>query len=94
MKIRKQTAKESARQRARAMADKLSKEQLVGLVERIINAEGTEKEINEWVELFACSVPDPEASDLIFWPSTRGLGSNPSAEEIVEKALNYKPIHL
>ena len=54
----------------------------------------TEDQIDEWVTVFERSVPHPEASDLIFWPLRHGLGTDPSAEEIVNAALSYKPIEL
>ena len=76
------------------MANKLSKRALIELVEKIIRVQGTEEEVNEWVHLFEQNVLHPEASGLIFWSSDYGLGRSPSAEEIVEAALNYKPIQL
>jgi hypothetical protein len=76
------------------MADKLSREELVELVRKIRNVEGNEEEIVAWVNLFENNVPHPEASGLIFWSSKYGLSSNPSPEEIVDKALSYKPLQL
>ena len=76
------------------MVDKLSREELIELVEKILKVEGNEDEVTDWVNLFEDNVPHPEASGLIFWPSRYGLASNPSAEEIVDKALSYKPIQL
>ena len=76
------------------MADRLGKAELIELVEKIIRVEGTEQETNEWVRLFEQNVLHPEASGLIFWSSDYGLGPSPSAQEIVEAALRYKPIYL
>ncbi len=71
------------------MTQKLSREELVRLVEKIIRVEGTEEEIDAMLDLFGRSVPDPEAERLIYW-SDEDL----TAEEIVDRALSYKPIIL
>lgn len=64
-----------------------NREELVELVRKIKNAEGTEEELDEMLELLERSVPHPEVSDLIFWDER-----NLNPEEIVEEALNYQPI--
>lgn len=64
-----------------------TKRQLIELVRRIMNAEGTEEEQDEMLDLFERSVPHPEISDLIFWDDR-----NLTPEEIVEEVLNYQPI--
>jgi hypothetical protein len=76
------------------MRDELSKAQLVELVERIMGGRGNEREIENWLDLLQKNVPHPGVSDLIFWPHKFGLGDSPTAGEIVEKALAYKPIQL
>lgn len=76
------------------MATKLSKSELVELVAKLLRADGSEEEQSQWIRLVESNVPDPHVQDLIFWPSRCGLGEDPSAEEIVEKALSYKPIAL
>lgn len=67
----------------------LSKEQLIELIERIINVEEDEKEIDLMINLLERNVPHPEVSDLIFWNN-----NNYTAEQIMEIALNYKSIQL
>ena len=47
----------------------------------------TEEERDAMVELFELSVPDPEAANLIFHHKPEL-----TPEEIVEKALSYKPL--
>lgn len=64
----------------------LSREQLIILVNKIINCEGTEKEIDEDLYLLKNSVPHPEVSDLIFYSE-----KDMTPEEIVDEALSYKP---
>ncbi|GLC28921.1 bacteriocin immunity protein [Clostridium omnivorum] len=72
------------------MKEKLSKNELIEIVKRIINVEGTEEEIDEMIEVFERNVPHPAASDLIFYPEKGEV----TPEEIVEEALNYKAISL
>jgi hypothetical protein len=67
---------------------KLSREDLVELAKKIINADTeTEEEDDELIELFLKSVPDPNASDYFFAEEYDGL----TPEQIVDKALAYKP---
>lgn len=71
------------------MADKLTREELIKLVKKMCNGEGSDDEISEWIELLEQNVPDPNVSDLIFW-NNEGL----TPEQIVDRAMNYKPIVL
>lgn len=71
--------------------EKLNREQLIELVDRIKNAEGeTEEENDALIDLFLENVPDPNASNYIFEIEYEDL----SAEEVVDKALSYKPFQL
>lgn len=65
----------------------MSREELITLVKKIKAVEGSEEEIQKMVESFMNNVPDPNASDYIFH-------RNWAPEEIVDKALAYKPIQL
>ncbi|ART78172.1 hypothetical protein B4U37_19940 [Sutcliffiella horikoshii] len=65
---------------------KLTKEELVSIVEKILNADGSEEELDNLIDKVEASVPHPNVSDLIFWNE-----EELSAEEIVNRALNYKP---
>ncbi|KPV56315.1 e9imm peptide [Paenibacillus sp. A3] len=67
----------------------LSREELIGLVEQVMQCSGEEWEMDIWLDMITSSVADPSISDYIFW-SDEDL----SAEEIVDKALAYKPILL
>lgn len=70
---------------------KLKKEELIELAKKIMNADGkTEEENDELIQYFLDNVPDPYASDYFFDIQYESL----NAEEIVNKALNYKPIQL
>ena len=76
------------------MQDKLDKDQLIRLVEKIMRSEGTLEELEAWLRIVEENVPDPQVSDLIYWPEQNGLGETPTAEHIVERALQYKSIQL
>jgi hypothetical protein len=70
---------------------KLTRAEMIALVEKIRRAEGTEEEIGAAVELFCANCLHPSGSDLIFWPY--GFPDNPNlpeptTEEIVDKALS------
>ncbi|RXZ81744.1 hypothetical protein EBB07_13910 [Paenibacillaceae bacterium] len=67
----------------------LTKAQIVDLVIRLCNGEGSDEEAGHWIDLLQMNVPHPDISNFIFWPE-----EELTPEEIVEKALNYKPIKL
>lgn len=71
------------------MAEKITKEELVELVRKIVGALGTEEEIDGWINVLEENVPDPEVSDLIFYPD-----KEMTPEEVIERALSYRSIHL
>lgn len=66
---------------------KLTRHELIILVERIQKCQGSEKEIDKMIELLTQNVSDPEISNYIFYEEN-------SPEEVVDKALAYKPIIL
>ncbi len=68
---------------------KPNREQLVNLVKKIRQAEGSEEEISQWIDTLHACVPHPEVSDLIFYSK-----DELTDEQIVDKALSYKPICL
>lgn len=76
------------------MSQKLSREDLVDLVDSIINVydkktkkELTEKEHVALVVKFRKGINHPGGSDLIYYPELVGLPKNPTIEEIVDLAL-------
>ena len=79
---------------------KLPREELVALVRRIMNADGTEDEIDMLADLFESSVLMPNATALIFWPGNhapRGIAPydyHPTPEEVVDRVLAYQSIIL
>lgn len=71
------------------MSKKLTREELIDLVNKIIECEGSEEEIDEMIEVVKRNVPYPDISDLIYWSE-----DELTPEQIIDKALNYKPIQL
>lgn len=68
----------------------LSREEMVSLVCRICQAEGTEGEADADIELFLANCNHPSGSDLIFWPELVDdfpSGCEPTVAEIVDLAM-------
>lgn len=66
-----------------------TRDELIELVRKISECDGTEDEINSWILLLEESVPHPSVSDLIFYPD-KPL----TPAEIVDEALAYNPLFL
>ena len=67
--------------------NKLTREELISLVEKIMKCQGSEEEIDEMIMLLQKNVPDPEVTNYIFYEEN-------TSDEVVDKALAYKPILL
>lgn len=65
----------------------MTKPELIELVRRIMEAEGSEKELDEAINMLIQNTNDPNVVDLIFH-------NDLTPTEVVEKALAYKPIIL
>lgn len=68
------------------MENKLDRLQLIDLVKRIMACDGTEQQVDQWLQMVKQNVPDSNVSDLIYH-SEREM----TAEEIVDAALAFKP---
>jgi len=71
----------------------LNRDQMLDLVQRISNAEGSAAEIDAMVVVFDANCKHPDKNGLIFWP--HGFPHDPSkpeptVEEIVDKAMNWR----
>ncbi|MEU4032710.1 hypothetical protein [Streptomyces collinus] len=68
---------------------KKSREELVRIVQQLIDADLPEEEDDRLLEGLRASVLHPRVSDLIYY-------SDPplTADEVVERALAYRPIEL
>lgn len=71
------------------MKSPLSRQDLVELVTKIINCEGSEEQVDKWLELAEENVPHPRLSDLIYYSE-----EEKSPEQIVDEALAYTPFAL
>lgn len=66
----------------------MTREELIKLVIEITTVEGkTEEQIDKLIGLFKTNVPHPSPSNLIYYEDL-------TPEEVVDKALSYKPIQL
>lgn len=64
--------------------------ELIKLVERILSAEDTEKKLHELIELLEAHIPDPQVVNYMYSKEYEDL----TPEQIVDKALSYKPFYL
>lgn len=64
-------------------------DELVALVQRIVACDGTEQEIDGWLDELQSRVPHPAVSDLIYH------NDEPlSADEVVAAALSYRVVRV
>jgi hypothetical protein len=84
------TTSQSIKQ-AHPMNTLLTREELIDLVDDIMKARGTEKELEEMRDVLHASAPHPHVLDLTYYPKT---GTDPTPEQVVDEALCYKPIIL
>jgi hypothetical protein len=68
------------------MQPKLTKEELLNLVRRLMAGEGSDDEASEWMKSLVENTGCPLISDYIFYPE-----EDLTAEEILDKAFAYKP---
>ncbi len=66
---------------------------LVPVVRRLMEGTATEEEDARLVREFQSSVTFPGVTDLIFYPDEH-FDHEPTAEEIVDRALAHRPIAL
>ena len=70
------------------------RDRLTGIVQRIMDGDyGTEDDVERLVAEFQAGVLRPGASDLIFYWQDE-FDHEPTAAEVVERALAYCPIEL
>lgn len=74
-------------------AMELSRTEAVALVQRVMEGDAaSEEEVDGWLAVLdrALGCPTGYVSGLIFWPPEREL----SADEVVDRALAYRPFAL
>jgi hypothetical protein len=69
---------------------RLSREELVEAVRRIMEVQGDAGELDELLDVVQANVPHPAVSDLIYWPPE---GQDLTPEEVVARALAYREEH-
>ncbi|GAA4980458.1 bacteriocin immunity protein [Actinopolymorpha pittospori] len=70
------------------------RERLIEIVQRLMDGDySSEEEVDSLVAEFQGGVLDPAATELIFW-STDHFDHEPTAAEVVDRALSYSPIEL
>ena len=67
----------------------MTNDELVEVVSKIMEADGTETELSRLIDLVSREVPHPSWTNLIYYNE-----EELSAEEVVAQALAYKPIQL
>ncbi|MDE3743302.1 bacteriocin immunity protein [Maribacter polysaccharolyticus] len=78
----------------------MTRKELISLGRKIVEAKGTESELNSLIVLFNSNVPHPNGSNLFYYPENYNARRddiskyNPTVEEIVDKCLSYKAIQL
>ena len=68
----------------------MNRSELIEIVKKIKQIPGSEDELNNLVDIFESNVPDPDAVDYLFQKQYTSL----TPEDIVDKALSYKPFYL
>lgn len=70
------------------------RERLIEVVQRLMDGSyASDEEVDSLVAEFKAGVLDPAATDLIFWSSNH-FDHEPTAAEVVERALSYRPFEL
>ena len=78
----------------------MTREELIELGYKIVNCKGTEEEQDKMYKLFSDNVPHPKGANLFYYPENYNARKhniadyNPTVEEVVDKALSYRPIQL
>jgi len=73
------------------MPDQAKRAELIALVDQILCADPAGEERARLMDVFEQEVLNPEACYLIYFPYHCGLGHSPSAAEIVDAALSFRP---
>jgi len=78
----------------------MTRNELIELGNRITSPSGSEKDQAELYDLFSKNVPHPNGANLFFYPENYNARRdslkdyNPTVEEVVDRALSYKPLQL
>jgi hypothetical protein len=78
----------------------MSRLELIQLGKKIVGCLGSEEEVDQMINTFNDNVPYPNGANLFFYPENYNARRDniseykPTVEEVVDKALSYKPIQL
>ncbi|MEE6263760.1 hypothetical protein [Plantactinospora sonchi] len=75
---------------------RLDRTEMAALVARIMAMDGTDEEIDTWLNLLDSQIPLPNghSADLIFFPGRYGLSPEPDPKDVVDRMFAYRPIAL
>jgi hypothetical protein len=68
----------------------LDREYLINLITKIMNVDGSEEELDMYINELKKLSPLPNITDLIFYPEVDDV----SAEEIANIIINFQPKHF
>lgn len=70
------------------------RQRLIAIVQRILDGDySSDEEVDTLLAASQGDVLDPAATELIFWSSDH-FAHEPTAAEIVDRALSYRPMEL
>ena len=69
---------------------RISRAVAIELVQRIMDGDGSDEQVMFWLDELKRCLVCPHISDLIFWAGD----PEPTAAEVVDRALAYRPIEL
>jgi hypothetical protein len=78
----------------------MTREELIELGYKIKNFKGSDDDHTRLLNLFSNNVPHPNGASLFYYPENFNARKHdrskyhPTVEEVVDKALSYKPIQL
>ena len=64
----------------------ITDDELLEIIRRIIEADGSEHQLNYWLELLAVNIPNRQISDLIYWPGEY-FGDGDHSRELAPKEI-------
>ncbi|WP_111891236.1 bacteriocin immunity protein [Acinetobacter sp. MB5] len=70
--------------------NRFNRKELINLIIRIMNAEGSDAELDADIEQLIQLSEMPDVTNLIFYPETDDV----SAEDIADTIINFRPIPL
>lgn len=81
------------------LPERPTRDDLVRIVDELVQCRGDEQEQDRIDEYLDRHLPDPNWSDILYWPDNHALAagrgiSDATAREVVDLAFEYRPIAL